>query len=74
MWRNFTMRSIRIKRKKRNMRKLRDHMIDSKPPSFDHSLDDDFRVLGKIFPWSPQKLEKNVTDSPSSKMIVVHPN
>lgn len=50
MWRNFTMRSIRIKRKKRNMRKLRDHMMDSKPPSFDHSLDDDFRVLGKNIP------------------------
>ena len=59
MWRNFTMRSIRIKRKKRNMRKLRDHMMDSKPPSFDHSLDDDFSGFGdKIFPWSPKNSKK----------------
>ena len=35
--RNLTIRSIRISRRKRSIRRLRDHMMASKPPSLDHS-------------------------------------
>lgn len=38
MRRSFSIRSMRIRRRNRSMRRDRDHMMDSIPAELDHSL------------------------------------